>query len=137
MSKPADREPTPDGRYLWRRMDQVAIAAVTMAALVTMAGYWFAQGGHRGRLIELERATRESARFQIDVNEADWPEFSQLPGIGETLARRIVESRDAQGPFADLDDLRRVRGVGGKTLEQIKPYLLPVPQDGTVAAGRQ
>ena len=137
MSKRSDRSTPPGGWFLLRRMDQAAIAAVGLTAMIAVAGYWLAHGGLRGRLIEVDRATRETARFQIDVNEADWPEFSQLPGIGETLARRIVDSRSVEGPFADLDDLRRVRGVGSKTLERIKPYLMPVPQDGTVAAQRQ
>ena len=110
---------------------------ILLAALVALAGYWLAHGSLDGRLIEIDRVTGESARFQIDVNDADWPEFSQLPGIGETLARRIVDSRSVEGPFADLDELRRVRGIGSKTLERIKPYLLPVPDGGSVAAQRQ
>ncbi|MBI3839462.1 MAG: helix-hairpin-helix domain-containing protein [Planctomycetia bacterium] len=84
-------------------------------------------------MIEIEPAPRQTASFQIDINEADWPEFSQLPGIGETLARRIVESRAAEGAFVDLDELQRVRGIGPKTLERIRPYLRPVPGAGNVA----
>lgn len=116
-------------------MDQVAVAALVLVALASTVGWWLAQGGARGRLIEIDRAANHQAQFRIDVNEADWPEFSQLPGIGETLARRIVESRDADGPFVDLDELRRVRGIGPRTLDQIKPYLRPVPAAGNVAGG--
>ena len=58
----------------------------------------------------------------------------QLPGIGPTLAKRIVESRQAAGPFADQDDLRRVRGIGPKTMEQIRPYLRPMPDSANVAS---
>lgn len=61
--------------------------------------------------------------FRVDVNSASWPELSQLPRIGETLARRIVEEREQNGPFFSPDDLTRVRGIGPKTLEQILPYL--------------
>lgn len=56
-----------------------------------------------------------------------------LPNIGETLARRIVESREAEGPFAEVDDLQRVRGIGPRTLEQLRPYLRPIPPGGNVA----
>jgi competence protein ComEA len=122
---------------LLRRTDQAVVAALTLAGLVGIAGYWLSQGGARGRLIEIDRVTRESAHFQIDLNEADWPEISQLPGVGETLARRIVESRQAEGPFNDIEELRRVRGIGAKTLERIRPYLVPKPQDANVAAGEQ
>jgi competence protein ComEA len=65
----------------------------------------------------------------VDVNSATWPELAQLPGIGETLARRIVDDRRRRGPFADLDDLpRRVPGIGPKKYRQIKPYLHPARQ---------
>jgi len=69
----------------------------------------------------------KTARFLVDVNAAEWPELAQLPEVGETLARRIVDSRQQEGPFLDHDDLRRVRGIGPKTLETIRPYLLPMP----------
>lgn len=104
-----------------------------MAALIGVSAYWLAQGGLSGRLIEIDRATPESVAFELDVNAADWPELSVLPNIGETLAKRIVESRQADGPFADVDDLQRVRGIGPKTLEQIRPYLRPLPPSGNVA----
>ncbi len=83
-------------------------------------------------MIEIDEAPPLSARFEVDINSADWPEMAQLPDVGETLARRIVESRAVDGPFADLGDLRRVRGIGPKTLERIRPHLrqLPEPWDG-------
>jgi competence protein ComEA len=49
-----------------------------------------------------------------------------LPNIGEQLAKRIVEDRALRGPFRELSDLRRVRGIGPKTLDGMKPYLLPL-----------
>ena len=113
--------------WLLRRADQAAVAALVAAALAAMAGWWIAQGGWRGRLIEIDRAEQLTTRFEVDINAADWPELMQLPGIGETLARRIVESRKTSGPFASHDALRRVQGVGPKTLEQIRPYLRPIP----------
>lgn len=121
------------GRPLLKRFDQVVVAGLGMLALVSVAAYWIVQGGARGGLIEIDRAPRQVATFQLDINEAQWPELSVLPGIGEALARRIVESRDAQGPFADLEDLRRVRGIGPKTLDQMRPYLRPVPDMQNVA----
>jgi competence protein ComEA len=115
-------------------MDQAVVAGLTLAALVSVATYWLVRGGASGHLIEIDRAPRQAASFQLDVNLADWPEISVLPGIGETLAQRIVESRAQQGPFVDLEELLRVRGIGPKTLERMRPYLRPVPNRGTVAA---
>ena len=109
------------------------MAALVVVALGAMGGWWIARGGLGGRLIEIDQAQPLTARFQVDINKADWPELIQLPGIGQTLAKRIVDSRRTAGPFADQDDLRRVRGIGPKTMEQIRPYLRPMPECGNVA----
>jgi competence protein ComEA len=84
-------------------------------------------------LIEIDRAKPLDADYLVDVNRAEWPEFAQLPGIGETMGRRIVESRQSQGPFMDLNELQRVRGIGPRTLERIRPYLAPMPNASTTA----
>ena len=99
-----------------------------------MIGWWIAQGGLTGRTIDIDTADRQAVAFQVNINEADWPELAQLPGIGEVLAKRIVSVRDTAGPFRDHDDLRRVRGIGSKTLERLRPHLLPLADTETVAA---
>lgn len=112
-------------RPLIRRLDQVTVAALIAAALVLMAGHWLQRGGWGGSFVEIERAEQQSVTFQLDINQADWPELSLLPNVGEKLARRIVESRDAYGPFRDLRDLERVHGIGPATIDRIEPYLVP------------
>jgi competence protein ComEA len=131
------RKPVQDyrPRPLRRRMDQAAVASLLFFALAGMGVYWFVQGGHRGELIEIERAEPLSARYLVDINGAEWPELAELPDIGETLARRIVESRGAAGPFGDHDDLLRVDGIGPRTLEKLRPFLLPMPGQEEVAGG--
>ena len=61
--------------------------------------------------------------YRLDINTAEWPIWMQLPGIGETLARRIVDHRNAHGPFTSIDQLDDVRGIGPKTLASIRPHL--------------
>jgi competence protein ComEA len=109
---------------------QSLVAALVLVALVVMAGYWLSNGGHRGGLIDIDRAAPLSITFQVDINTADWPELAQLPDIGETLARRIVQSRQQEGPFRRHADLDRVRGIGPKLLARIEPYLLPIETGG-------
>ena len=121
--------------WLLRRADQAGVAALVLLGLASIGGWWVAHGGCRGRLVEIDRAEPRTAQFQVDLNAADWPELAQLPGIGETLARRIVESRDREGRFLDHEDLERVRGIGPKTLDRVRPYLRPMPQHETIAAG--
>ena len=64
-----------------------------------------------------------STDAKIDVNAAGEAELMRLPGIGPALAGRIVQSRE-NAPFASIEDLRRVKGIGGKTLEAIRSYIV-------------
>ncbi|MBN1394811.1 MAG: helix-hairpin-helix domain-containing protein [Pirellulales bacterium] len=125
--------PSRPPHWFLRGADQFAVAALVVLALAASIGWWIAQGGFQGRLIEIDRAEPLTVQFEVDINKADWPELTMLPGIGETLARRIVASRRAEGPFADHADLRRVKGIGPKTLERIRPYLRPMPGAENVA----
>lgn len=59
----------------------------------------------------------------IPLNKATAEELDRIPGIGPGLARRMVEHRDTQGPFSDLEELRQVKGIGDKTLDKIRSYL--------------
>ena len=121
--------------WLLRSADQVGVAVLVLLGLASAVGWWLAHGGATGRLIEVDQAAPQTAAFQVDINEADWPELAELPGIGRVMAKRIVEDRRTQGPFVDHDDLRRVRGIGPKTLERLRPHLRPMP-DGRELAGR-
>ena len=56
----------------------------------------------------------------INVNTASAEELERLPGIGPALAERIVSHRQAHGPFASLDDLTDVPGIGRAKLEALR-----------------
>jgi competence ComEA-like helix-hairpin-helix protein len=57
----------------------------------------------------------------VDINRASAAELQKLPGIGPTLAQRIVDER-RKGRFKSVDDLRRVRGVKAKKIDALRPY---------------
>ncbi len=133
MQFSSDDKSTSKFRWILRRSDQAVVAALVAAALFATGLQVARYGVRRERLIEIDRAPRQTAAFVVDVNEADWPELTQIPGIGETLARRIVESRGQQGAFLQLNDLRRVQGIGPATLERMRPFLMPIPDREMVA----
>jgi competence ComEA-like helix-hairpin-helix protein len=57
---------------------------------------------------------------RVNVNTATAAELVRLPGIGEALAARIIAYREAHGPFATLDALAAVRGIGPQTVDEIR-----------------
>ena len=58
----------------------------------------------------------------IDLNRATLDELQRLPRIGPKLAERILQARTKK-PFQEVGDLRRVSGIGPKTLEQLRPFV--------------
>jgi competence protein ComEA len=62
----------------------------------------------------------------IDVNTAPLAELQRLPGVGPTLAQRILAGRE-QTPFKSVEELRRIKGIGLKTLERIRPFVKVTP----------
>jgi competence protein ComEA len=110
-------------RALLRAADQATVAVLVAGCFVAILlhGCWYA--AFRQHRIEFDRAPPLELNFQIRLNEADWPEFTLLPGIGETLARRIVAHRQQHGPFRTIEQLEDVKGIGPKTFRRIRPYV--------------
>lgn len=66
-------------------------------------------------------ATPKPPAAMIDINTASAAELDALPGIGLKLSQRIVDER-ARQLFKSVDDLVRVRGIGKKTVEKLRPF---------------
>ncbi|MGB9856670.1 MAG: helix-hairpin-helix domain-containing protein [Dictyoglomaceae bacterium] len=60
---------------------------------------------------------------KVNINYASEKELENLPGIGPSLARRIIEYREQNGPFKSLEDLEKVKGIGPRKIEQIKDLI--------------
>ena len=120
-----------------RTQTQAGATAVFLLALLLFAGR---VAGHLGRPSLGFPPAPDSARpapaagapvaapvaseeGRLDLNTAALEELEGLPGIGSVLARRIVSSRDAQGPFREVADLRRVPGIGPKRFQRLQPLV--------------
>lgn len=64
--------------------------------------------------------TGAAAASLININTADQAQLDTLPGIGSSLAQRIIQYRETNGPFRSIEDLKDVSGIGDKNFENLK-----------------
>lgn len=111
--------------HLWlRRLDQWLVGVLLTVAVVLLGLHWLRLSGWGSESVELRQLQSREYHYMLDANQAGWVEWMQLEGIGEVLARRIVAEREEHGPFRSVDDLRRVKGIGEKTLEKLRPFVI-------------
>jgi competence protein ComEA len=60
----------------------------------------------------------KNASDKIDINSASKEELDSLSGIGPVTAEKIVSYREKNGPYSSVDDLKKIGGIGDKTLSK-------------------
>ena len=112
---------------------EICFIAVAGAAVFFCVGFFL--GRDMGRTVEVTVESHEPAEELaasdpvgmeessgaglVNINTADADELDSLPGIGPTLAGRIIEYREENGPFSSIEDILNVYGIGEGTYEEI------------------
>jgi competence ComEA-like helix-hairpin-helix protein len=60
----------------------------------------------------------------LDLNSATAEQLQQLPGIGPSTAKEIVQFREKSGPFRRVEDLLAIRRITKTRLEKLRPYVM-------------
>lgn len=96
------------------RVDDLQDAVPTRAKVLTDGGQ---------KTAEQEEEALSKIDDKININTATESELMLLDGIGETIARRIIERRETAGEFTSIDQLLEIEGVGEKKYNEIKDYI--------------
>ena len=111
-------------KYLW------IMIGITCMFLCVLLGIFIGRdtkdnyisvGSSGGNIIQTEAHSDTDGR--MDINTASLQQLQLLPGIGESLAQRIIDYRTENGDFATIEDLMKVSGIGEKKIEALKPYV--------------
>ena len=70
-------------------------------------------------LIGYSKSPATTQKLLININTADLQQLCQLPQIGKTLAKRIIDYREEFGSFYDIEQITQVDGIGEATFERI------------------
>lgn len=101
-------------------LKQVNLAAV----LVDGQQLWIPRRGERipnnSVPNTVPNAPRNGVPALVDINQATVADLDRLPGVGPSTARAIVDHRMRNGPFASVDDLLAVRGIGPVKLAELR-----------------
>lgn len=110
-----------------------ALVAVTVAYICILTGIFIGRNTTDSYLylpvvsVELadpeEAAENPSQIGKININTASRSQLMLLPGIGETIAQRIIDYRSSNGPFVSIEELLNVSGIGDKKLDEIRDYV--------------
>jgi competence protein ComEA len=68
-------------------------------------------------------SSQPAAGAKININTADSSALETLPGIGPSIAQRIIDYRQENGPFAKIDDIVNVSGIGTATFDKIRELI--------------
>lgn len=104
------------GLYPWREGD-------TLADIIRAAGGLTAEADPGRLLLKVPREQEGEPPQKVNINRAEAWLLAALPGIGEARAQSIIQYREQNGPFHDINELLKVAGIGTAAYERIKPLI--------------
>ena len=108
------------------------LIGITMMFMCVLLGLYFGRNSKHNYIpvnnISSPTAEKPTEEIQINngkinINTASEQQLTLLPGIGEAIAKRIIDYRTEHGNFKAIEDIMNVSGIGEKKFEQLRPYI--------------
>ncbi|MDR1492583.1 MAG: helix-hairpin-helix domain-containing protein [Planctomycetaceae bacterium] len=100
-------------------VDQRTVFLLLFLLLISTA----INGFFTGTTNSIQQISSRELKYRVNLNEASESELRQIPGIGETLAGRIIEYREKTSPFESVADLKKIQGIGKKKYLDAEPFV--------------
>lgn len=84
--------------------------------------HYITQDSGKGVIVSEDKSS-ENLSLVININTANETELEQLPGIGASIAGRIIDYRNKNGKFKAIEDIKNVTGIGETKFEKIKDLI--------------
>ncbi len=125
----AEQDKQPDSapfraQLLLRREHYFAMTWIWIICVLGMVFYFGVQAYLNDGLADIDDQPPTKFRYSVDLNDAPWPEFANLPGIGEVLAKSIVQFRETNGPFEQMEQLMDIPKIGEAKFRLVQPFLV-------------
>ncbi len=102
-------------------MKKIALV-ISLFSIFISAGIYFSRDYQYEKFL-IEDKKDLVKKYNVNLNLAIWQEFDNLPGIGEVIAKEIIQDRETRGRFNTIEDIKRVHGIGAAKFAAIKDYL--------------
>lgn len=93
------------------------VEGINMAEVIQENSHIHIPFSFTGDLAELTR------KKKISINNSNEKELATIKGIGLATAKRIIEYRNEKGPFTNLEDIQKVKGIGPGLFNKMKPFI--------------
>lgn len=117
------------GLYASRPLQFYQVVVASSQAPVSAAGVPTATPGtaasEEEKLIEEDPSGPQEVLVEksVNLNTATLEELDRLPGVGPAIAQRIIDYREQNSGFYDIEELMDVSGIGEKTFAKLEPYI--------------
>lgn len=72
---------------------------------------------------EIKQEQNQQTTKRVNINTASLVELQNIPGVGEKKAQTIIDYRNKHGAFKKVQDLTKVKGIGTKSFQKMKPFI--------------